>query len=121
MISTTTLQPPTNGLYIVMSVYVTTVVEIMVLIIAKNSMTKLTLHRTRFKRRGIFNQAMVTVVEDVLVCGNYEPNKLGMANTARLGNSGAHCFDEVWMAYCGKCNTWSAFPMLTLLLHNCFS
>ncbi len=40
MIYTTTLQPPTNGMYIAISRYVSTIVEIMVLIIAKNSKTK---------------------------------------------------------------------------------
>ncbi len=67
MIFTTTLQPPTNRLYLVMSVHVSTLMEIVVLIIAKNPVTKPELTRLSFKRRGIVDQGMVTVVEDVLV------------------------------------------------------
>ncbi len=33
-----------------------------------------------------------------------------MANTACLFNSGVQCFDGLWMAYCGKYNTWSGSP-----------
>ncbi len=69
LISTTTLQPPTNGFYIAVSVHVSTVVVIMVLIIAKNPVTKPALNRTSlsFKRRGIVNQVIVSVVEDIFV------------------------------------------------------
>ncbi len=39
--------------------------------------------------------------------GNYEQNKLGVTNTACLANNGGHCFDVIWMAFCGKYNTLS--------------
>ncbi len=38
---------------------------------------------------------------------NYEWNKLGRANTVHLAHNRVHCFDGIWMAYCGKCNIWS--------------
>ncbi len=55
MIFTRTLQPPTNGLYIVKPLYVSTVVEIMYSIIAMSPITKSQLHRSRisYKRKGI--------------------------------------------------------------------
>ncbi len=66
MISTATLQPPTNGLHITMSVHVSTVVEIVVVIIAKNTVIKSVFCRTRlsFKKRRIANEVIVV---DVLV------------------------------------------------------
>ncbi len=69
MIFATTLQPQTNGLYIVVSVHAPTVVEIMVTIITRSPMTKPALHRTRlsFKGRGIIKHVMVAAVEDILM------------------------------------------------------
>ncbi len=66
-LSTTPLQPTINGLSILTLVHASIVVEIMALIIVRNHMTKPALHRRlSFKRRGIFNPVMVTVMEDVL-------------------------------------------------------
>ncbi len=119
MISTTTLQPPTNDLFIFVSLHVSNVVESMFLIISRNPVIKPVLCRTRlrFKRRGILDQVMDAVVEDIFVvakihqdCRNYEMNKVGGANTALLVIGGNHCFDGIWMAYYGKCNTWSGTP-----------
>ncbi len=52
-----------------MSVHVSTAVEIMDLISAKNPVTKTGLCKTKisFKKRGIINQVMVAVMEDVLM------------------------------------------------------
>ncbi len=121
MISTITLQPPTDELFINVLVYVSTVVEIVLLIIAKNPMTKPALHMTRlnFKRREIDDQMMVAVVEEILVVTkiikamgtmngtNLEwqllPTLLTVTFTALM--------EFGWpMANCGKCNTWSGFP-----------
>ncbi len=68
MISTTTLQLPTNGLSFIVLVHAF-LAEIMILIIARNTMTKTALRRTRlsFERRGINDQEVVTVMEDVVV------------------------------------------------------
>ncbi len=68
-ISTAILQPPTIGLYIVVSVHVSTLVEIMVSIISKSPLIKPALCRVRlsFKRRGVVNQVMVAVEEDIFV------------------------------------------------------
>ncbi len=115
MISTTTLQPPTNGLYIVNSLHVSTVVEIIESIIAEIQVTKPSLCRTElfFKRRGIIDQVMVLTVEGVFVVAkiintmetmSYEQTKLGVAN-ARLANGEDNLFDEILLACCGKCNT----------------
>ncbi len=69
LISTTTLQPPTNGLSIVMLVHDSIVVEIMVLMIVRNPMTKPVLCKTglSFKRRGIIDQVMVAVMKDTVM------------------------------------------------------
>ncbi len=51
----------------IVSVYAPFLVEIVVLIIARNPITKPALHRTMlsFKRRGVVDQVMVAVVEDI--------------------------------------------------------
>ncbi len=33
-----------------------------------------------------------------------------MNGTTSLANDGVHLFDGFWIAYCGKCNTWSGSP-----------
>ncbi len=69
MISTTTLQPPTNRLYIIMSVHASTVIEIIVSIIVMSLMIRIVLYRTRLslKKRGTVLQVVVAMVEDILV------------------------------------------------------
>ncbi len=58
----------------------------MVLIIAKNPVTKPALNKTRisFNRREIINQVMVTVEEDVLVVTKII-NDMGILNRTSLG------------------------------------
>ncbi len=36
---------------------------------------------------------------------SYERNKHGVENTSCVDTNGVHCFDGVWMTYCGKCYT----------------
>ncbi len=69
-----------------------------------------------FKSRGINDQVMITMEENVLMVAkmikiigimNYEQNKLGVAKAACFSNSEVHWFDGVWMAYCGKYDTLS--------------
>ncbi len=69
MIFTPTLQPPTNVMSIIMLGHNSTVVEIIVLIIAKNPVTKYALGKTRlsFKRKGIVNHVMIAVVKGIIV------------------------------------------------------
>ncbi len=69
IIYTTTLQPPMNGLFIVMSVNDANVVEIMVLIIARNPLSQSSLHRTElfFRRRGKVAYVMVAVLVILMV------------------------------------------------------
>jgi hypothetical protein len=69
MISTTTLQPPTNGLLPVVSMHTSIVVEIMALIVVTSLMIRIALHRTglSLKKRGIVLQVVVAMVEDVIV------------------------------------------------------
>ncbi len=71
--------------------------------------------RLSLKRRGIVDQVVVAVVEEVLVVlgwhhqgsGNYEQNKFGVTNTCHVNHNGVQCFDGVWMVFCGKCQAWS--------------
>ncbi len=62
-------QPPTNGLSIVMKVHTPTMMEIMVLIIVRNPITKPAFCRTRlsFMSKRIVDQVMIAVVENILV------------------------------------------------------
>ncbi len=71
----------------------------MVLLIAKNPVTK----------PALSSQLLVAVEEDILAVAGiikavYKP---GQANTACLANGRVNCLDGVWIAYCGKYNTWS--------------
>ncbi len=70
---------------IIMSVHFSTVVEIVVFIIPKNTMTKPALHRTRqsFKSSGIVFQVMVAVEEDVFVVAKII-KAMGTMNRSRL-------------------------------------
>ncbi len=116
MISTKTIQPPTNGLLVIVLVHASIVAKIIVSIIVRNPMTKPALHRKRlsFTRKGIVNQVMVAAMEDILVVAtiikaDYERNKLGVAITSPVA-TGGNCFDGVWMdCYC-KYNTKSGAP-----------
>ncbi len=119
MISTTTLQPPTNGLSTVMLVHTSIVVEIMVLIIVRNPVTKPALHRTRlsFKRREIVNQVMVAVMEDILLVAaiikaveTMKGTNLECQTLPMLLRMECIASDGVWMVYYDKCNTWSGTP-----------
>ncbi len=69
MISTTTLLLPTNGLSLIVLVHTSIVVEIMVSDIVRNPVTRPKLCRTglSFTRRGVVNQVIVTVTENVLM------------------------------------------------------
>ncbi len=59
---TTTLQPPTNGLSIVMSLHVLNLVDIMASIIATNLATRIEFLRIVLSfKRGIFVQVVVSV------------------------------------------------------------
>ncbi len=124
---TITLQPPTHGLSIVMLVHASIVVDIMVLIILWNRMTKPALCRTkqRFKRRGLVDQVVVEVMEDVLVMATIiktmetMTGKIGMTNTSIVSSGGVDCFDGIWMSYYNKCNTCSGTPYAhTTIFHD---
>ncbi len=69
MISTTILQPPTNGLLTVESMHASIVAETMDSIIVESLVIRIVLHRTRLslKKRGTMLQVEVALVEDVLV------------------------------------------------------
>ncbi len=69
MISTTTLQHPTNRLLIVELLHASIVVETMDSIVVESLVIRIVLHRTRLslKKRGSMFQVEVALVEDVLM------------------------------------------------------
>ena len=69
MISTTILQPPTNGLSTVKLLPASFVVETMDSIIVMSLVIRIALHRTRLslKKTGTMLQEVVAMVEDVLM------------------------------------------------------
>jgi hypothetical protein len=69
MISTTILQPPTNGLSTVKLLHASIVVETMDSIVVMSLVIRIALHRTRLslKKRETVLQGVVAMVEDVLV------------------------------------------------------
>ncbi len=66
MIFTTPLQLPWNRLYIVMSVYASTVMKIMVSIMTRSLMTKPAFHRKRMKLRVVI-QVMTAEIDGLLI------------------------------------------------------
>ncbi len=69
MISTTILQPPTNGLLTVESMHDSIVDETMESIVVESFVIRIVLNRTRLslKKQGTTLQVEVALVEDVLV------------------------------------------------------
>ncbi len=85
MISTTTLQPPTNGLSTIKSMHALIfVVEIMASIFAISLMIRIVLLRTRLSlaKIGIILQDVVTMVEDVLMVVGIKKVKAIMSRTS---------------------------------------
>ncbi len=69
MISTTILQPPTNGLLTVELLHASIVVETMDSIVVESLVIRIVLNRTRLslKKRGTFLQVVVAMVEEILM------------------------------------------------------
>ncbi len=63
----------------------------------------------------MFEQVMVAVIEDFLVAAALIKATGTMKGTSmewQIATCGVHCFDGVWMTYCGKCNIWNGAPLI---------
>ncbi len=84
MISTTILQPPTNGLFIIESMHASIVMETMDSIIEESLVIRIIFHRTRqsLKKIGTMLLVEVALVEDVLVMVGVIRTKATMKGTS---------------------------------------